>query len=217
MIQSRVQKILEGIPESVQVVAATKQRNPQEVLEVIDAGIRIIGENYVSEARQKFELIGNRVDWHLIGHLQKNKVKKAVRIFDVIETIDSFELAELVDKECLSAGKIMPIFIEVNIAAESQKSGVMPENISMMVERISRLKNIKLAGLMTMGPVCEDAQFLRPYFKKTRELFEENKPLAGWTYLSMGMSYSYKIAIEEGANIVRLGRVIFEEKTGEQL
>jgi pyridoxal phosphate enzyme (YggS family) len=214
MIKQRVKEILAELPSHVQLIAATKGRNPSEILDAVEAGVSIIGENYVQEAEQKFAVIGNKVKWHLIGHLQKNKVKKAVRIFDLIETLDSLELAQLIDKECSHLGKVMPVFIEVNIAAESQKNGVMPEELEGFVKKVRKFKNIKLDGLMTMGPFLEDAELLRPYFSRARELFVQNKELVGWKSLSMGMSSSYKVAIEEGANIVRLGTIIFGERQG---
>ncbi|MBE0478041.1 YggS family pyridoxal phosphate-dependent enzyme, partial [Candidatus Aerophobetes bacterium] len=194
-------------------VAAAKNRAPREIQEAIDAGIQIIGENYVQEAEESFATFSGKVKWHFIGHLQKNKVKRAVKIFDLIETADSVELAEEINKRCASMGKVMPVLCEVNIAREEKKSGVFPEEVEKLVRKISTLKHIKVSGLMNMGPFLDNPEDVRVYFKKTRQIFEEIKkksiPNVEMKYLSMGMSSSYKIAIEEGANIVRIGTKIF--------
>jgi len=212
-IKENVVSLLREIPSGVIVVAAAKGRTPQEIMEAIEGGIEIVGENYVQEAEKAFSVIGRKVKWHFIGHLQKNKVKKAVEIFDLIETVDSVELAREIDKRCSRIGKVMPVFCEINIAKEKSKSGVYPEEVEELVRQISSLKNIKIEGLMTMGPFFEDPEKLRPYFRKTKEIFENIRekriPCVEMKYLSMGMSSSYKVAIEEGANIVRIGTKIF--------
>ncbi len=215
MIRENVKRILKEIPPQIILEAATKSRSILEIEEAIQAGIKVVGENYVKEAEEKIKVIGDKVSWHLIGHLQKNKVKKAVRIFNMIETLDSLELAHLLNKECQKVGKIMPVLIEINIAKENQKTGLYPEEVKNLVKEVIKLKNIKLEGLMTMGPLSKSAQELRMYFKKTKEIFETLKCLyknVEWKYLSMGMSSSYKIAIEEGANIIRVGTAIFGER-----
>jgi len=213
MIRENVKAILEELPEGVILEAAAKTRSPEEIEEAIRAGIKIIGENYVQEAMKAKEKVNLVAKWHMIGHLQKNKVKKAVEIFDMIETVDSYELAKEIDKRCKKINKIMPILIEVNSAKEPQKAGVMPEEVINLIKRISPLNNIKIMGLMTMGPWLDDVEKLRPYFRLTKELFEEikrlNIPNVEMRYLSMGMSDSYKIAIEEGANLIRIGTKIF--------
>ncbi len=213
MIRENVKKILDELPDGVILVAAAKTRTPEEILEAIEAGVQIIGENYVQEAERAYEVIGNRAKWHMIGHLQKNKVKKAVRIFDMIETVDSVKLAKEIDKQCKKIGKVMPVLVEVNSGEEPQKSGVMPDEVVDLVKEISQFENIKVEGLMTMGPLLDDPEELRPYFRKTRELFERIRdmdiPNVEMKYLSMGMSDSYKVAIEEGANMVRIGTKIF--------
>ncbi|MCD6583667.1 MAG: YggS family pyridoxal phosphate-dependent enzyme [Candidatus Omnitrophica bacterium] len=217
MIRENVERILRQIPSYVEVVAATKKRTPSEILEAITAGIKIIGENYIQEAEKKIEVIGNKnVDWHFIGHLQKNKVKKAVRLFDMIQTLDSIELAQLLDKECKKIGKIMPVLIEINIAKESTKTGIFPDDLDSLVKEILPLENLKVMGLMTMGPLVEHSYQLRPYFREIKRLFddikEEYPALSDFKYLSMGMSSSFKVAIEEGANMIRLGTVIFDPR-----
>lgn len=216
MIKENVKKILEELPEGVQLVGAAKTRTPQEVVEAIDAGLTIIGENYVQEAERAFKVVGNRAKWHMIGHLQRNKAKKAVKVFDMIETVDSMKLAREIDKSCQKIGKVMSVLIEINSGEESQKAGVMPENAFPLIQEMSILKNIKIVGLMTMGPFSGNPEDARPYFQKTRKIFKQlkdmNLPDVEMKYLSMGMSNSYIVALEEGANMVRIGTRIFGER-----
>ncbi len=216
MIAERVKSILAELPEGVELEAAAKTRTAAEIEEAIAAGVRIIGENYVQEALKAKEEVKLPARWHLIGHLQKNKVKKAVQIFDMIETVDSYELAEEINKKCQKINKVMPILIEINSGKEPQKAGVIPEEAIDLVKRIAKLPYVKIMGLMTMGPWLEDPEGLRPYFRLTKELFEEIKALnlsqVEMRYLSMGMSDSYKVAIEEGANLIRIGTKIFGER-----
>ncbi|OPX35124.1 MAG: YggS family pyridoxal phosphate enzyme [Desulfobacteraceae bacterium 4484_190.2] len=216
MIKENVSKILEELPEGVSLVGAGKTRTPQEILEAVEVGLEIIGENYVQEAERAFQVIGEKVKWHMIGHLQSNKAKKAVRIFDLIETVDSIKLARAIDRACVTIDKVMPILMEINSGEESQKAGVMPEDAISLAKEMSALNNIKLMGLMTMGPFAGDPEDSRPYFQKTKKLFEEIKemglPRIEMKYLSMGMSNSYKVALEEGANVVRIGTKLFGER-----
>lgn len=216
MIKKNVKKILDELPEDVELVAAAKTRTPEEMREAIEAGIKIVGENYVQEAQKAFEAIGKRVKWHFIGYLQKNKVKKAVKIFDMIETIDSYMLAQEIDKRCSQISKIMPILIEINSGREEQKSGVFPEDALDLIQKISLLPQIKVMGLMTMGPRFGNPEDSRPYFTETRKVFEKikalNLPRIEMKYLSMGMTNSYQIAIEEKANMVRIGTLIFGKR-----
>lgn len=219
LIKTSVTEIVNSIPPEVMLVAASKTRTAEEVQAAIDAGIKIVGYNYVQEAEKIFQIIGNQVQWHLIGHLQKNKVRKAVKIFDMIETIDSVELAEKVDKECKLNNKIMPVLIEINSGEESNKTGVFPEDVEQLIFQIKDLPNIRIKGLMTMGPRFGDPEKSRPYFKITKQAFDslkaQNIPKVEMKYLSMGMSNSYPIAIEEGANIVRIGTKLFGERCRE--
>ena len=211
-----VAKILDELPEGVEVVAAAKARTPEEVLEAVQSGVKIVGENYVQEAEKAYEMVGGEVKWHFIGHLQKNKVKKAVKIFDMIETVDSVEVAKEIDKRCEQIGKVLPILVEINSGDEEQKSGVSPKDAELLIREISSFKNIKVVGLMTMGPRFGNPEDSRPYFIKTGEIFDKVKrlclPSVEMKYLSMGMTNSYKVAIEEGANIVRIGTKLFGER-----
>jgi len=216
MIKEAVKKILEELPEGVKLVGAAKTRTPEEVMEAIDAGLEIVGENYVQEAEQAFEIIGNRAKWHMIGHLQKNKVKKAVTVSDMIETVDSIKLCRLIDKACRDINRVMPILIEINSGEEDQKAGVMPDDAVPLIKEMAAFSNIRVMGLMTMGPFSDNPEDSRPYFIKTKELFDIVKQ-AGiegveMQYLSMGMSDSYRVAIEEGANLVRIGTKLFGER-----
>ena len=217
MIRENVRELINGLPEGVELVAAAKTRSVQEILEAVEGGIKIVGENYVQEAEKAFRIIGSRVKWHFIGHLQKNKIQKAVRIFDMIETIDSLETLKELDKACSEEDKEMPVLIEINSGREKQKFGVMPEYVKDFLEAASLMRKIKIMGLMTMGPVTDNPEDARKYFSETRKIFEEikmsNMPGIEMRYLSMGMSETYKVALEEGANIIRVGAAIFEPHT----
>lgn len=215
-IKKHVIDIKSSLPDEVLMVAAAKKRVADEVKAAIQAGIKIIGHNYVQEAEHMRQAIDDSVQWHMIGHLQRNKVKKAVQFFDMIETIDSVRLAEEVNKRCDSEGKVMPVLIEINSGKESNKTGVLPEHVEKLILQINSLPNLRILGLMTMGPRFGDPEDARPYFKATRSVFEQIKnakiPGVEMRYLSMGMSNSYKIAVEEGANIIRVGTVLFGER-----
>ena len=216
MIKQNVVQILSELPDGVKLVVAAKTRKPEEILQAIEAGVKIVGENYIQEAEPAYEVVGNRAKWHFIGHLQRNKVKKAVKLFDMIETVDSVEIAREIDKRCAQIGKVMPILIEINSGREEQKSGVFPEKAEQLVREISSLQNIRVKGLMTMGPRFGNPKDSRPYFVETKKIFDKLKnldlPNIEMRYLSMGMTNSYKIAIDEGANIVRIGSKIFGER-----
>jgi len=219
-IKENIQKILNELPGGVELVAAAKMRTPQEILEAVEAGVKIIGENYVQEAERAYVVVGGKARWHFIGYLQKNKVKKAVDIFDMIETVDSVEIAEEIDKRCGQIGKVMPVLVEINSGREKQKSGVLPENAEQLVREISAFQNIKVMGLMTMGPRFGNPEDSRPYFVETRKIYERIKNLnlsnVEMKYLSMGMTNSYQVALEERANIVRIGTRIFGERSYER-
>jgi pyridoxal phosphate enzyme (YggS family) len=216
MIKENVRAILDELPEGVQLVGAAKTRQADEILEALDAGLTIIGENYVQEAEKVHQRIGKRAKWHMIGHLQTNKVKKAVHLFDMIETVDSIKLARAIHKECAKIGKVMPVLIEINSGEESEKTGVLPKDVPSLMSDMAELDHLEISGLMTMGPLYGDPEVSRPFFQRTKALYDQFKK-AGlsrgtMTYLSMGMSGSYRVAIEEGANLVRIGTKIFGER-----
>jgi pyridoxal phosphate enzyme (YggS family) len=216
-IAQNITRLIQELPPGVRLLAAAKTRTPAEVREAVAAGIGIIGENYVQETEPARHAVETAIEWHFIGHLQKNKVKKAVELFDMIETVDSMTLAREIDKRCSQIGKIMPVLIEVNSGREPQKSGVFPEDAEALIREMASLTNIRVMGLMTMGPLTESPEDLRHCFADTRRLFEGLKALEipGVTmeYLSMGMTDSYQVAVEEGANLVRIGSKIFGERS----
>ncbi|MFH0847200.1 MAG: YggS family pyridoxal phosphate-dependent enzyme [Chloroflexota bacterium] len=216
MIKDNIEELFRELPKGVELVAATKTRTPEEVKEAVGAGVKMVGENYVQDAERNFKVVGKSVEWHLIGTLQKNKAKKAVSLFDMIETVDSVDIAREIDKRCAQIDKVMPVLIEVNSGREPQKSGVLPEDAEKLIRDIAPLKNIKVMGLMTMGPELHNPEDIRPYYRETKKLFDRiktlNVPGVEMKYLSMGMTASYRVAIEEGANIVRIGSKIFGER-----
>jgi PLP dependent protein len=221
VIKDNVKRIQAQLPEGVQLVGAAKTRSMEEIVEAIEAGLTIIGHNYVQEAERLFDAVSQPVKWHMIGHLQSNKAKKAAAIFDMIETVDSVKLAKAIDKACKELNKTMPILLEINSGEEEQKAGVMPENAARLLQEISTLSHVKVRGLMTMGPFTGDHEEARPYFRKTKILFDElstlNLAKVDMSLLSMGMSNSYEIAIEEGANLVRIGTKLFGERVYDAL
>jgi pyridoxal phosphate enzyme (YggS family) len=212
-IEQSVRAILSELPAHVQLVAAAKTRTTDEVKAAIQAGVRIIGYNYVQEAEQIRQALTDDVKWHMIGHLQRNKARKALNLFDMVETLDSVKLAQVIEKINAEEERITPVLIEVNSGREEAKAGVFPEDLEQLIRNISTLKYVRVMGLMTMGPFSVDPEVSRPYFRVTGEAFkrlEELKiPRVEMRYLSMGMSDSYHVAIEEGANLVRIGTKLF--------
>ena len=217
-IAENYRRIRDELPEHVTIVAAAKNRTPEEIAEVIEAGAAIIGENYVQEAEDAAGALGHtagRTEWHMIGHLQRNKVNRALPIFDVIQSLDSARLARALDER---AATVVRTLLEVNVAGEQSKHGVPPEGARGLLEDIAPLQNVRVEGLMTMEPYFEDAESARPYLQRTRELFEElaalDLPNLEMRTLSMGMTNSYRVAVEEGANMVRIGTAIFGPREG---
>lgn len=197
-------------PKEIRLLAATKSVPPERILEAIEAGIRIIGENYVQEAQKKYELIGPRVSWHMIGRLQTNKAKYAVRLFEVIHSLDSLKLAQELQKAAERQGKKVKVMIQVNLSGEITKGGISPDKVKELSERVLEFPNLELIGLMTIPPYSENPEDSRPFFRKLRELKEKlNREGFPLTELSMGMSNDFKVAIEEGATILRIGTLIF--------
>ncbi|UCH08037.1 MAG: YggS family pyridoxal phosphate-dependent enzyme [Deltaproteobacteria bacterium] len=216
MITENVQRLLRELPEGVELLAAAKERTAEEISEAIRAGIKIIGENYLQDAQKVFPDVKEKANWHFIGHLQTKKVRKVVEMFDMIESVDSLRLAQEIERCCGARDEVMPVLIEVNSGKEEQKYGVNPEDVPELIDEISSYPHIKIMGLMTMGPRFGNPEEARPYFEKTRELFEQIKgshsPNVEMKYLSMGMTNSYEVALEEGANLVRIGTKIFGER-----
>jgi len=219
-------RIRREIPDHVTIVVSCKTRTPEEITEVIDAGATDIGENYVQEGGQIYSALKDaaKVRWHMIGSLQTNKINKALRIFDAIQTVESLPKAIAIDRRVERARKQrVPIYIEINIGSENSKAGVKPaehepfdDYIENLVRNISKLEHIRLEGLMTMGPRFGNPEDVRPYFRRTKKIFEKIKtlplPNIDMKYLSMGMTNSYRVAIEEGSNMIRIGTLIFGER-----
>lgn len=205
----------------VTLVAVSKTFAPARIREAIDAGVRTLGENRVQEAAAKItELqevtIENNVQWHLIGHLQSNKARRAVELFDAVHSLDSLKLAERLDNIAGEIGKRLPVFIELNLAGEGSKSGAEPAEAFTLCERIGKLPNLELRGLMAVPPYFEDPELVRPFFSRLRRMRDEirRSGLAGEQFndLSMGMSSDFEVAIAEGATFVRIGTAIFGER-----
>jgi len=226
-ISTNYVKIRQEIPKDVTIVLSVKTRTIEQIEEAIDAGVTDIGQNYVQEAGQIYSALQKKaakVRWHMIGHLQTNKINKALGIFDVIQTVDSLEKAVAIDKRVERARKeIVPVYIEINIGSEFSKAGIKPaehepfdEYMEKLAGDISALGHLSLEGLMTMGPRFGNPEDVRPYFRRTRRIFERIKaldlPNVDMKHLSMGMTNSYRIAIEEGSNMIRIGTAIFRER-----
>jgi len=208
-------------PASVTLVAVTKNRGVEEIKAAITNGVTDIGENRVQEALLKYQHLSpdtyhlTPISWHLVGHLQTNKAKEAVGIFDLIHSVDSRRLAEEIDKQALKINKVQDCLIEVNVSGEASKFGVKPVAAAGLIKEISGLKNISVKGLMTIAPMADDPEKARPYFRQLRELRDNINTLGIWDLkfgiLSMGMTDDFEVAVEEGATIVRIGRAIFKD------
>jgi pyridoxal phosphate enzyme (YggS family) len=204
------------LPADVRLMAVTKTVDDDRIAAAVRAGVDIIGENYVQEAKRKQEKMGKSCEWHLIGRLQTNKAKYAVRLFDMIQSVDRMELAAEIDRRAREAGMVMKALIEVNIAGEETKSGVPMADAVNLLRAVAPLPNVSIRGLMTMPPWFDDPEEARPYFRTLRELRDrieaEGIPRVEMKELSMGMTGDYAVAVEEGATIVRIGRGIFGER-----
>lgn len=206
--QEAYEKIKTEIPLDVKILAATKTRIIEEIYQAINSGVRIIGENYVQEAEEKYEKLKDlfkerKISFHLIGHLQSKKAKRAVKIFDCIETVDSIKLAEKINNICHELNKRIDAMIEINFN-ENQKSGIQVSKICLLINKIKNLQNINLIGLMCIPPIGKE----EGCFKKMKELKNEHK----LKELSMGMSSDYKLAIDNGSTIIRLGTILFDKR-----
>ena len=204
-------------PEEVRLVAVSKTMPKEKLVAAVAAGVETLGENYVQEAREKFnDLYTLPVSWHFIGHLQSNKAKYVVKIFDLIHSVDSLKLAREVDKQAKKVNKIQDVLIQVNISEETTKSGTRVEQTLEIVQDISLLENVAIKGLMTMPPYFNAPERVQPFFKALRELRdrikEENISNVSMAELSMGMTGDFEVAIQEGATLVRIGTAIFGER-----
>ena len=226
-IQSRLRLVEERIkgaalssgrdPKTVKLVAVSKTVSADRILAAIKAGVSDLGENYVQEAREKIEALGGeKISWHFIGHLQSNKAKYAVKLFDLIHSVDSLKLATELNKRAGAIGKVQKILVQVNISGEATKSGIETERAVDLVRQIAPLENLTICGLMTMPPYFNAPDKVRPYFRALRALQalirQEAIPDVNMTELSMGMTGDFEAAIQEGSTLVRIGTAIFGER-----
>ena len=205
------------LPDQIRLVAVGKTHPPDAIQAAIDAGATIIGENYIQEARNKFDALSLApVQWHFIGHLQSNKAKYAIRLFDLIHTVDSAKLAVELDKQARKAGKVQDILVQVNISGETSKSGLCEADVERLLRTISSLKSVSVKGLMTLPPFFDDPEGARPFFASLKALRDRLRALnlqgVEMNELSMGMTGDFEAAIEEGATLVRIGTCIFGER-----
>lgn len=202
--------------EHIHLIAVTKNVSPDAVNTCINSGITAVGESRVQEALLKAPHISGNVQWHLLGHLQTNKVKKAVEFFDMIQSLDGMKLAEAINRHADACGTIQDCLVEVNIAGEKTKHGFEPENVEDFIAHAPDWPHLKIKGIMTIVPYEDDPELTRPCFRRMRKLFESLKrsriPRADMSILSMGMSHDFPIAVEEGSTMVRIGTAIFGER-----
>lgn len=211
-ITANAARLLAELPADVLLVAAAKSRAPDEVRAAIAGGVRAVGHNYVQEARAMADGLAEPVSWHLIGHLQRNKVAAAIALFDMVQTVDSRRLADALERRCAESGRRLAVLLEVNSGGEPHKAGALPGDVDALAEHVAGLAHLRLQGLMTVGPLVDTPEEMRPYFWATRRAFERLAnvlPAGAMHHLSMGMSDSYRVAVEEGATIVRVGTLLF--------
>ena len=203
-------------PGEVTLVAVSKTVETARIREAIEAGVTILGENYVQEAREKIDEIGHGVQWHMVGHLQRNKAKHAVTLFDYMHSIDGISLAHEIDRRAAQGGEKVRGLVEVNLSGETSKFGIGPDAIMDLIRHIAPLEHISIEGLMTMPPYFNEPEKARPYFIRLRELRDRirGEGIEGvrMDELSMGMSGDFEVAIEEGATMIRVGTAIFGER-----
>lgn len=224
MIEQNLKKIQKEIKlhspfsKRVKIVAVSKNRSPSEINQALGTGIKIIGENRVQEAKDKFPKLKYPAEKHFVGHLQTNKVKLALSLFDLIESVDSLKLAQKIEQEAEKMNRKIPVLIQINISKDPRKFGLLPEEVEDFLFKIKDFKFLKVQGLMTIGKLMNGQDEIRSYFRTFKKLFDQLKtkkiPGIEMKYLGMGMSDDFIIALEEGANLIRLGRAIFEENFG---
>lgn len=201
--------------DSIRVLGASKGQSPEKIKIAYELGIKLFGENYVQEGEKKIkELSFLDIEWHFIGRLQTNKVKKALNLFSVLQTLDRYDLAKEIQKQAEKLNKSVPVLIEINIGEEPTKAGITKGEIEDFLEKISNFNRIKIIGLMCLPPYKENPEEVRPYFVEMRKLFERLKPYLGSEFreLSMGTSHDYTVAVEEGATIIRIGEALFGKR-----
>jgi len=200
-------------PEEVKVIAVTKTVESDVINEAISTGVNAIGENRVQEITRKFDDIENVIEWHLIGHLQRNKVKYIIDKVDLIHSVDSVRLAKEINNQAKNLNKVMPILVQINVAKEESKFGIEKTDVHDFMDQIREFEHLKVKGLMTIAPFYDDPEDVRIYFRELKGIFDQlkdqNEANVDMQYLSMGMTNDYEVAIEEGANMVRIGTGIF--------
>ncbi|MFQ5829548.1 MAG: YggS family pyridoxal phosphate-dependent enzyme [Candidatus Methylomirabilia bacterium] len=208
VVEARIARAAQAVgrdPGEILLVAVSKAVDIGRIAQAIAAGVSALGENRVQEAKEKIARLGHPVPWHLVGTLQTNKVRDALRLFDVVHSVDRLELAREVDRRARAEGKVMDVLVQVNVAGEPTKAGFTPDELKPALEAITAFSALRVLGLMTLPPPVEDPEEARPWFRQLRELRDQ----AGLVHLSMGMTGDFEVAIEEGATMVRVGTAIF--------
>jgi pyridoxal phosphate enzyme (YggS family) len=220
-VKEKIEKAADNVkrdPKEIKLVAVSKTMPVPLILEAIEAGVTILGENRVQEAEEKIKTIGHPVSWHLIGHLQSNKAKKAASLFDVIHSIDSLKIAKKLNAQLEVLDRKMDAFIELNLGAEETKYGMREEELIASLSEMGKLPQLRVVGLMAMPPFFPNPEDVRPYFRRLRELKDKLNakgiPGINLSELSMGMSHDFEVAIEEGATFIRVGTAIFGPRKG---
>ena len=216
-VRERIEKAAESVGRSsanVRLLAASKAQTPESIRAAAGCGLVAFGENRVQEAKQKIPLCPAHLEWHLIGHLQTNKVRDAVRLFQMIHSVDSQKLLAAIDTAGELTGRIMPVLLEINVSGEGSKFGFVPESVPEALALANNLKRVEITGLMTIPPITKDPELARPFFQKLRLFREQWRRQTGFALneLSMGMSHDFEAAVKEGATIIRLGTVLFGER-----
>ncbi len=223
-IEANIQQVSANIAEAcktsgrnqseVRLVAVSKNHSPQQILQAVEAGLMQFGENRVQEARDKHPLLPENLSWHLIGHLQRNKVRLALKLFDLIHGVDSLELASAIDRIAAEEGLLPRVLLQVNVSGEGSKFGFQPDQLPAAMEELLTLERLDIIGLMTIAPMASEQDAVRPYFAGLRELRDQiqEQMAVGLPELSMGMTGDYQVAIEEGATMVRIGTAIFGKR-----
>ncbi len=204
-------------PDEIQLLAVSKRMTVEKIEKACQCGQTLFGENFIQEAQAKIEQFDPSISWHFIGHLQSNKAKHAARLFQLVETVDRIKLAQALDRHAANFGKTLDILIQVNVGLEKQKTGVLPQDAESLIKEIGKLDHIRIRGLMTMPPYSDDPELSRPCFRSLKKMADEFVKKRYFTgeaplILSMGMSTDYRVAIEEGATLVRVGTAIFGKR-----
>ena len=201
-------------PADVSLLAVAKTFGPESVREAAECGLTVFGESRVQEAKQKMPLCPGHLQWHLVGHLQRNKVRDAAPLFSMVHSVDSLKLLETINGACETLGRVMPVCLEVNVSGERSKFGLRPEEAPAVFQQAESLVNVEIVGLMTMPPFTEEPEGARPFFRRLRELRDEWRDGGGYPLreLSIGMSHDFEVAVEEGATWIRLGTILFGDR-----